>query len=62
MDELDITSLLYNEKTFSSELINELWQMTIYFNQIPSYILPMSQNDDKFEIKFDNNIFTINFY
>ena len=61
MDELGITSLLYNEKTFSSELINELWQMTIYFNQIPSYILPMQQNDDKFEIKFDNNIFTLNF-
>ena len=61
MDELNITSFLYNEKTFNSELINELWQMTIYFNQIPSYILPMSQNDDKFEIKFDNNIFTLNF-
>jgi len=61
MDELSITSFFYNEKTFNSELINELWQMTIYFNQIPSYILPMSQNDDKLEIKFDNNIFTLNF-
>ena len=61
MDELSITSLFYNKKTFNSELINELWQMTIYFNQIPSYILPMSQNDDKLEIKFDNNIFTLNF-
>ena len=61
MDELNITTLLYNEKSFNSELINELWQMTIYFNQIPSYILPMSQNDDKLEIKFDNNIFTLNF-
>ena len=61
MDELNITSFLYNKKTFDAELINELWQMTIYFNQIPSYILPMSQNDDKLEIKFDNNIFTLNF-
>ena len=61
MDELNITSFFYNKNTFNAELINELWQTTIYFNQIPSYILPMSQQDDKLVIKFDNNIFTLNF-
>ena len=61
MDRLNITSLFYNRNTFNSELINELWQMTIYFNQIPSCILPMSQTDDKLEIRFENNVFTLNF-
>lgn len=61
MDELNITSFYYKEKSFNSELINELWQMTIYYNQIPSYILPMSENDENFEFKFDSNNFTLNF-
>ena len=61
IDELNISSFIYNERTFVNELINELWQITIYFNQIPSGILPMKESDDHLEIKFENNIFTLNF-
>jgi hypothetical protein len=61
IDELNITSFIYNEKTFVNELINELWQITIYFNQIPSGILPMKESDDHLEIRFEKNIFTLNF-
>ena len=60
MDELNITSFFYNEDIFNNELINELWQMTIYYNQLPSTILPMSQNDINLEVKFDNSVFTLN--
>ena len=61
IDELNITSFIYNENTFVNELINELWQITIYFNQIPSGILPMKESDDHLEIRFEKNIFTLNF-
>ena len=61
IDELNITSFIYKESTFINELISELWQITIYFNQIGSGILPMSESDDHLEIKFEKNIFTLNF-
>lgn len=61
IDELNITSFHFNEITFNNELVNELWQMTIYYNQIPSAILPMSTDDNNIQIEFDQNSFTLNF-
>lgn len=61
IDELNITSFHFNEITFNNELVNELWQMTIYYNQIPSAILPMSTDDNNLQIRFDQNSFTLNF-
>lgn len=63
MDELNITSLKYNGdlKLFWRKLTNELWQDTIYYNRIPSTVLPMDEDDDKINFKFRTSIFTLNF-
>ena len=52
-DKLNLSSFLYDENinNFINRLINELWQCTIYFNQIPSIYLPMQQENENFEIK-----------
>ena len=60
MDELNITSFLYNSENFANELINELWKVTIYYNQLYSAILPMSESDNKLELKFEQNNSTFN--
>ena len=59
-DELNISSFLYETNTFYDRLINELWQYTIYYNQIPQMYLPMTQNDEKFELKVQKYPFTFN--
>ena len=60
MNELNITSFLYNKSQFTNELINELWKMTIYYNQLYSPILPMTETDDHLEIRFEQNVVTFN--
>ena len=64
IDKLNIASFLYEENeninNFINKLINELWQCTIYFNQIPSMYLPMTQDDKDFEIKVQKYPFTLN--
>ena len=59
-DELNISSFLYETNTFYDRLINELWQYTIYYNQIPQMYLPMTQNDEKLELKVQKLSFTFN--
>ena len=63
-DKLNIISILYNQNenlnNFINKLINELWQCTIYFNQIPSMYLPMTQEDNGFELKVKKYPFTLN--
>jgi uncharacterized protein (DUF697 family)/ABC-type dipeptide/oligopeptide/nickel transport system ATPase component len=59
-DELNISSFLYETNTFYDRLINELWQYTIYYNQIPQMYLPMTQNDEKLELKVQKLPFTFN--
>ena len=59
-DELNLTSFLYDENNFINILINELWKYTIYYNQISSMFLPMSQDDEHFEIKVQKYPFTLN--
>ena len=59
-DELNIYSFLYENNNFINKLINELWQCTIYFNQIPSMYLPMTQESENFEIRVQKLPFTIN--
>lgn len=59
-DELNIYSFLYERNNFINKLINELWQCTIYFNQIPSMYLPMTQESEKFEIRVQKLPFTLN--
>ena len=59
-DKLNISSFLFDENNFINKLINELWQCTIYFNQIPSIYLPMTQENDRFEIKVQKYPFTLN--
>ena len=64
IDKLNISSILYeqneNLNNFINKLINELWQCTIYFNQISSMYLPMTQEDNEFEIKVQKYPFTLN--
>ena len=59
-DELNLTSFLYDENNFINILINELWKYTIYYNQIPSMFLPMTQDDEHFKIKVQKYPFTLN--
>ena len=59
-DKLNISSFLFDENNFINKLINELWQCTIYFNQIRSIYLPMTQENDRFEIRVQKYPFTIN--
>ena len=59
-DELNLSSFLYEENNFYNRLINELWQYTIYYNQIPQMFLPMTQNDKNFELKVQKYPFTYN--
>ena len=61
-DKLNLSSFLYDENinNFINRLINELWQCTIYFNQIPSIYLPMQQENENFEIKVQKYPFTLN--
>ena len=60
-DKLNISTFLYNENNFTNQLINELWQCTIYFNQIPSMYLPMRQENENFEIRVKKYPNTLNF-
>ena len=60
MDELNITSFTFNENTFVNQLIKELWQDTIYYNRIPSLVLPMSETDDHLYLKLKGTTFTLN--
>ena len=59
-DELNLSSFLYDKNNFYDRLINELWQYTIYYNQIPQMFLPMTQNDKNFELKVQKYPFTYN--
>ena len=59
-DDLNLSSFLYNENDFINRLINELWKYTIYYNQISSMFLPMTQDDEHFEIKIQKYPFTLN--
>ena len=59
-DELNLYSFLYEENNFINELINELWICTIYYNQIPSSILPMTQDDERLEIRVQEYPLTLN--
>lgn len=59
-DELNLSSFLYYENDFINRLINELWKYTIYYNQISSMLLPMTQDDEDFEIKVQKYPFTLN--
>ena len=60
LDALNITSFNYNENTFVNQIINELWQDTIYYNRINSLVLPMSETEDHLYFKFKITIFTLN--
>ena len=59
-DQLNISFFLYNANNFTNKLINELWKCTIYFNQIPSMYLPMTEENDTFEIKIQKFPNTLN--
>ena len=59
-DKLNISALLYDRNNFTNKLICELWKCTIYFNQIPSMYLPMTQEDENFEIKVQKYPNTLN--
>lgn len=59
-DKLCLSAFLYERDNFINKLINELWYCTIYFNQIPSIYLPMTQEDEKLEIKVQKYPFTLN--
>ena len=59
-DELNVSSFLYEKNNFYDRLIIELWQYTIYYNQIPQMYLPMTQNDKNFKIKVQKYPFTFN--
>ena len=59
-DKLNISSFLYDQNNFINKLINELWSCTIYYNQIPTMYLPMTQEDENFEIKVQKYPFTLN--
>ena len=67
-DKLNISAILYdaneNMNNFINKLINEFWQCTIYYNQIPTMFLPMTQDDnqnsDDIEIKVQKYPFTLN--
>ena len=59
-DELNVSSFLYEKNNFYDRLINELWQYTIYYNQIPQMYLPLTQNDKNFKLKVQKYPFTFN--
>ena len=60
LDELNITSFKYNRNRFINQLIEELWQDTIYYNRIPSSVLPITETDDNLNFKFKLTTFTFN--
>jgi ribosome biogenesis GTPase A len=59
-DQLNISNFLYNANNFTNKLINVLWQCTIYFNQIPSMYLPMTEENGTLEIKIQKFPNTLN--